>query len=132
MQGPTRARGASLNKPAMWRTLFKSDLRVPLVTLAAASALGVALVGVRTALTWRGQHLYLVWNLVLAWVPLMLALHIERHQQFNGRKDWKFWAAVLAQELKQVGAHLRRAQLDEQFVVAVLARIFVLAQVVLG
>lgn len=80
----------------MLKPFFKGDLRVPLLTLVAASALAVALIGARTVLTWRGQHLYLVWNLFLAWVPLMLSLHIERRQQFSGTKDWKFWAAVLA------------------------------------
>lgn len=80
----------------MWRNIFKSDLRAPLLTLAAASALGVALVGARTVLSWRGQHLYLVWNLFLAWVPLMLALHIEELQRRGEKRDWKFWSTAVA------------------------------------
>jgi uncharacterized membrane protein len=64
--------------------------------LACASALGVVLVGVRTVLTWRGQHLYLVWNLFLAWVPLLLALRVEvMNQQPNRRRPWLFWATAL-------------------------------------
>lgn len=78
----------------MWRSIFKSNLRVPLLTLAAASALGVALVAARTVIAWRGQHLYLVWNLFLAWVPLMLALHIEERQRRGEKKDWKFWTSA--------------------------------------
>ena len=80
----------------MGRSIFKSDLRVPLLTLAAASVLGVALVGARTLLTWRGQHLYLVWNLFLAWVPLMLALHIEKLQRLGEKRDWKLRTSALA------------------------------------
>jgi uncharacterized membrane protein len=80
----------------MWRNIFKSDVRVPLLTLVAASALGVALVVVRTVLTWRGQHLYLIWNLFLAWVPLMLALHVEEMQRRNLKRERKFWAAAAA------------------------------------
>ena len=80
----------------MWRAFFKSDLRAPLLTLAAASALSVALVGARTVMTWRGQHLYLVWNLFLAWVPLVLALQIEELQRRGEKKDWKFWATAVA------------------------------------
>nr|AGW45566.1 hypothetical protein [uncultured bacterium Lac161] len=80
----------------MWRSIFKSSLRAPLLTLAAASALGVALVGARTVLAWRGQHLYLVWNLFLAWVPLMLALHLEERHRLGEKRDGKFWAAALA------------------------------------
>ena len=79
----------------MWRSIFKSDLRAPLLTLAAASALGVALVSARTVLTWRGQHLYLVWNLFLAWVPLLLALHIEERHRRAGKRGWKFWTTAL-------------------------------------
>ncbi len=80
----------------MWRTIFRADLRVPLVTLACASALGVALVAARTMLTWRGQHLYLVWNLFLAWIPLLLALWLDERDRRDGSKDWRFWAMAFA------------------------------------
>jgi uncharacterized membrane protein len=80
----------------MWRTILRPDLLVPLFTLACASALGVALVAVRTALIWRGQHLYLVWNLFLAWIPLMLALWLEERDSRGSSKGWRFWAIAFA------------------------------------
>jgi uncharacterized membrane protein len=80
----------------MWRTILRPDLRVPLFTLACASALGVTLVAARTVLTGRGQHLYLVWNLFLAWIPLLLALRVEVMQQRRAASDWRFWVTVFA------------------------------------
>ena len=71
----------------MWRILSQHELRGPLLALAAASVLGTILIAARTLLTWRGQHLFLVWNLFLAWVPLLLALRLEslhRREQLVG------------------------------------------------
>ena len=62
----------------MWRLILRPDLRAPVIALAGASALSIALIALRTVMTWRGQHLYLVWNLFLAWVPLGFALYLER------------------------------------------------------
>ena len=80
----------------MWRIFLRPDLRIPLFTLTCASALGVALVAARTVLTWHGQHLYLVWNLFLAWIPLLLALRLEVMQQRGQSRDWRFWATAFA------------------------------------
>ena len=54
---------------------------VPLIALLIASAAGVALVGVRVAWTGRWNYLVLVWNLFLAWLPLLFALGVCRRQQ---------------------------------------------------
>ena len=80
----------------MWRLLSRQDLRAPLLALACASALGVALIALRTVLTWRGQHLYLVWNLFLAWIPLLLALRVEELERRGHTRNWRFWCTVLA------------------------------------
>jgi uncharacterized membrane protein len=45
-----------------------------LATLLAASALCVALVEIRTQETGSAYYRFLVWNLILAWVPLALAI----------------------------------------------------------
>lgn len=50
---------------ARWRSL--------LYALAGASAVSVALVGARVAITGRDDGLNLVWNLFLAWIPLAVA-----------------------------------------------------------
>ena len=48
--------------------------------LALASALAVALVAFRVARTGSGEYRNLVWNLVLAWIPFLVALAVyDRH-----------------------------------------------------
>lgn len=42
--------------------------------LAAASLLGLILLGLRTYLAYRGTYLFYVWNLFLAWLPLIFAV----------------------------------------------------------
>jgi uncharacterized membrane protein len=80
----------------MWRFILRHDLRVPLFTLVGASVLGVALIATRMVLTWRGQHLFLVWNLFLAWIPVALALWLEERDRRRPGKDWRFWSAAFA------------------------------------
>src|SRR4051812_20115789 len=79
----------------MWQRIFKHDLRVPLLTLVAATALGLVIVAARIVLTGRAQHLNLIWNLFLAWVPLVLALRIESLQR-SDRSGGQFWIVVVA------------------------------------
>jgi uncharacterized membrane protein len=74
----------------MWRYFSRPDLRAPLWALGCASALSIALIALRTVMTWRGQHLYLVWNLFLAWIPLWLALHLEEMDRRRPVPRWRF------------------------------------------
>src|SRR5687767_220969 len=80
----------------MGRYLLNHELRVPLLTLAAASILGGLLVALRALLTGQSLHLYLVWNLFLAWIPLLLALRIETLDRRDTVCGWRFWATVTA------------------------------------
>ncbi len=43
-------------------------------TLILASAFAVAMLAARVLYSGRGWHLYLVWNLILAWLPLLFAV----------------------------------------------------------
>ena len=45
-----------------------------LFTLVSASCLAVAMLGARVLYSGRGWHMYLLWNLILAWMPLLLAV----------------------------------------------------------
>jgi uncharacterized membrane protein len=85
----------NLTPPNLQWMLFRRELRAPVFALACASALAVGLVALRTVLTWRGQHLYLVWNLFLAWVPLLLALRIEQLEQRTETKKWCLWLTAI-------------------------------------
>ncbi len=61
----------------------------PLLTLLFVSAAGVVLVGLRIAWTERWTYLFLIWNLFLAWLPLLLALRICREYQSRNRRWWR-------------------------------------------
>jgi uncharacterized membrane protein len=80
----------------MWRKISQHELRDPLLALAGASALATFLITTRAILMWRGQHLFLVWNLILAWVPLLLALRIESMHERATLRGWRFWGLAAA------------------------------------
>src|SRR5439155_25304289 len=72
---------------------------IPLVALLLASGVGVGLLCLRIVLTRHWHQLYLVWNLVLAWLPLLFALLACRLCERRGeslRWKWGFLAAVFA------------------------------------
>ena len=56
-----------------------------LVMLGVASALCVGLMVTRVCVAWKLTHCYLVWNLILAWMPLLFALLAWR----NKDTKWK-------------------------------------------
>jgi uncharacterized membrane protein len=63
---------------------------MPMLALAFASAASVALVGARIISTGNLRYGFLVWNLFLAWLPLVFALlACEKFQNTSGR-DWGF------------------------------------------
>ena len=64
---------------------------VALVALLAASALCVATVEIRTYETGDAYYRFLVWNLILAWVPLAFA--IAAYSRARGRIDL-FWGGA--------------------------------------
>ncbi|HUR45174.1 MAG TPA: DUF1361 domain-containing protein [Candidatus Saccharimonadales bacterium] len=66
----------------------------PLKCLLFASGSAVGLLVVRILLTHRLQHLYLPWNLFLAWIPLLLALVLGSWSEIGRTRHWKFYAAV--------------------------------------
>jgi uncharacterized membrane protein len=76
------------NLPALAEEL-RAKLRQPrlrlLALLLAGSSIGVFLLALRSVLGWQLAHLYLVWNLFLAWVPLGFALLAHRY----GHSRWR-------------------------------------------
>jgi uncharacterized membrane protein len=63
----------------------------PLLTLLLATAAGVGLVVSRVCLTGHWRYLFLVWNLFLAWLPLLFALGVCRQYRAGARTGWKLW-----------------------------------------
>ncbi|MBE0540748.1 MAG: DUF1361 domain-containing protein [Verrucomicrobia bacterium] len=69
--------------------LLKHEALVPVLALAFASAVSVALVFARILWTENLRYTFLLWNLFLAWLPLLLALLVcELHR--NGQtRNWR-------------------------------------------
>jgi uncharacterized membrane protein len=69
---------------------FKRETAMPMLALTFASAASVALVFARILSTGNLRYSFLVWNLFLAWLPLIFALlACEKYQNASGR-NWHF------------------------------------------
>jgi uncharacterized membrane protein len=72
------------------------DLLGPVSALAFASMLSCVLLGLRIVLLGHGRQLYLVWNLFLAWMPLVFALAAVCLAQTHPQRRASFLAAGAA------------------------------------
>ena len=69
---------------------FRRETAMPMLALTFASAASVALVFARILSTGNLRYSFLVWNLFLAWLPLIFALlACEKYQNASGR-NWHF------------------------------------------
>jgi uncharacterized membrane protein len=80
----------------MWRYWMTHELRKPLLMLAAASTLATFLLVTRIVLTQRVALTFLVWNVILAWVPVLLAVFVGQLEKQGRAGRGKVWAAALA------------------------------------
>jgi uncharacterized membrane protein len=70
---------------------FKQETAMPMLALTFASAVSVMLVCARVVWTGHLRYAFLVWNLLLAWMPLVFALLAhEKYRQGAGR-NWRFF-----------------------------------------
>jgi uncharacterized membrane protein len=69
---------------------FQKETFVPVAALAFASAICFALVLARIAWTGNLRYSFLVWNLFLAWLPLVFALLAREHYRDGQRPGWRF------------------------------------------
>jgi uncharacterized membrane protein len=76
------------------RLLFKRETAAPMLALTFASVVTVSLVVARTLWTGHLNYAFLVWNLFLAWLPLIFALVASEEYQNKGRARWRFFAAA--------------------------------------
>ena len=67
----------------------------PVLALLLATFVGVSLVCLRFFLTGREQ-LHLVWNLFLAWLPLVFAVAVRRHLDQPDPRRWKLYGTSAA------------------------------------
>src|SRR5436189_4823044 len=61
----------------------------PLIALSFSSLLGTGLLATRVLVTGRFQHIYLLGNLILAWVPLLASILLERWVANASVPRWK-------------------------------------------
>ena len=75
------------------RLILDHRVRVAVVALIFASALSLAMLAGRTFFIGRVELGFYVWNLVLAWLPLLFALRVYR---LAGRRPARWWPLALA------------------------------------
>ena len=69
---------------------FRRETAMPMLALTFSSATSVALVVARIVWTGKFYYSFLVWNLFLAWLPMVFALlACETYRRSSGR-DWRF------------------------------------------
>ena len=73
------------------KLLSRHEAATPLLALMFATGVGVALVAGRIALTHSMRYTLLVWNLFLAWLPLVFALLACWALQRYPSRRWKFF-----------------------------------------
>ena len=71
---------------------FKRETAMPMLALTFASGASVALVFARIAWTGNLRYSFLVWNLFLAWLPLVFALLACEQYQTGAGRNWRFAA----------------------------------------
>lgn len=72
------------------KLMFKRETFMPMVALTFASATCFALVIARIAWTGNIRYGFLIWNLFLAWLPLVFAVLAREHYRDGERPGWRF------------------------------------------
>ena len=72
--------------------MFKRETVVPMLALTFASVVSVVLVIGRIAFLHNTHYAFLIWNLFLAWMPMLFALLAREHQREGATPGWRFFA----------------------------------------
>jgi uncharacterized membrane protein len=75
---------------------LKREVAMPVLALTFASGVCVALVIARIAWTARFHYAFLVWNLFLAWLPLVFALLANDEYRNAPKRTWRFYGLTIA------------------------------------
>lgn len=77
------------------RSLPAGDWK-PVLLLTLASAMACFLLVLRFVVRWQIEHLYLPWNLFLAWLPLVFSIITLRQADHHGWRNWRTAASACA------------------------------------
>jgi uncharacterized membrane protein len=72
--------------------MFKRETLVPMLALSFASMVSVVLVIGRIIWTRDTHYGFLIWNLFLAWMPIVFAMLAREHQKQDRNPGWRFIA----------------------------------------
>ena len=72
--------------------MFKRETAVPMLALSFASVVSVAMVVGRMVWLRDSHYGFLIWNLFLAWMPMVFALLARDHQKAGASPGWRFFA----------------------------------------
>ena len=72
--------------------MFKRETAVPMLALSFASAVSVVLVIARMVWMRDTHYAFLIWNLFLAWLPMVFVLLAREHQRPGTNPGWRFLA----------------------------------------
>jgi len=78
------------------KLLYRRDTAAPIYALTFASVAGAALVLTRVLWTHNLRYGFLVWNLLLAWLPLVFAMLARELDQRGERRNWRFVSLAAA------------------------------------
>jgi uncharacterized membrane protein len=73
---------------------LKPGVTFPIFCLLLASAIATILLGARSIYTSHWRHLFLIWNLFLAWMPLFFAIALGHWFEHKRTRHWKFFACA--------------------------------------
>lgn len=75
---------------------FHRETRSPLLALLFASLMCYLLLATRITVTRNFHYLFLVWNLFLAWVPMVLTLLAVEKYRMGEHRNWRFRLLAMA------------------------------------
>jgi uncharacterized membrane protein len=76
----------------LFQLMFKRETLVPMLALSFASMVSVALVVGRIVWSHDMHYGFLIWNLFLAWMPMVFAVLAREHQKDGRSPGWRFFA----------------------------------------
>ncbi len=75
---------------------LRREIAMPMLALTFASSVCVSLVIARIIWTQRFHYAFLVWNLFLAWLPLVFALLANDEYRNAPKRTWRFYGLTIA------------------------------------